>query len=143
MAISFDKTVDYAQKYIDLARAGAPDYKLVEVLAQREAKQEAGHGSQYMDNASFLGVVGQVVNRGASNSNIQGGVTQPTVAVKEQDENGIAQVAVAGYDPTDYAVSYKTTSSTSSGISNILGYVVIGLIGIALLDRFMNSSGKK
>lgn len=65
--------------------------------------------------------------------------TQPSVSVDSIDDNGIAKVTVAGYDPTDYSV-YSGGSSSSSGvnISSIMGYIVLGLVGIALLDRFMN-----
>lgn len=69
------------------------------------------------------------------------GTKKETVTVDSVDDNGIATVTVAGYDPADYSTSYKTTSS-SSGIGTILGYAVLGLVGIALLDRFMNGKEK-
>lgn len=70
-----------------------------------------------------------------------GGYYQPTQIAPQEvvkpvgvDENGIVSATVDGYDPGDYAVS----SSGSGGISNIVGYIVLSLVGIALLDRFMN-----
>ena len=44
-----------------------------------------------------------------------------------------------GYDPTAYT-NYGTTNT--AGLSSIMGYVVLGLVGIALLDRFMNGGGR-
>lgn len=64
---------------------------------------------------------------------------QPDLTVQSVDDNGLV-TTTPGYDPNEY-VSYKTTSS-SSGLSTIMGYVILGLVGIALLDRFMNSSKK-
>lgn len=43
-----------------------------------------------------------------------------------------------GYDPTAYT-NYGTTNT--AGFSSIMGYVVLGLVGIALLDRFVNGKG--
>lgn len=67
---------------------------------------------------------------------------QPDLTVDSVGDNGEFKVSVAGYDPKLYDTGYKTTAS-SSGPSNILGYVVLGLIGVALLDRFMNGGGKR
>ncbi|MBR0596594.1 hypothetical protein [Sinanaerobacter chloroacetimidivorans] len=75
---------------------------------------------------------------GSGSSGNEKTTSNETVKINSVDDNGI--VTVAGYDPTDYSTAYKTTSS-SSGISNILGYVILGLVGIALLDRFMNGKG--
>lgn len=77
---------------------------------------------------------------GSGSSGNEKTTSNETVKINSIDDNGI--VTVAGYDPTDYSTAYKTTSS-SSGISNILGYVILGLVGIALLDRFMNGGGKR
>lgn len=48
-----------------------------------------------------------------------------------------AAVYVSGYDPTEYAVSGSAGSSAGSGASLIVGYVTVGLVLIALLDRFI------
>lgn len=60
--------------------------------------------------------------------------TTPEVATPVSvDENGLVDVSVSGYDPSDYSVA-----SSGSGLSNIVGYVVLFLVGVALLDRFIN-----
>ena len=55
------------------------------------------------------------------------------------DDNGILSGVV--FTPIDYSDTSDTGSS--AGASKILGYVVVGLVSIALLDRFMNGSSKK
>ena len=62
--------------------------------------------------------------------------------VSKVDDNGIVTVSGSGspgYDPNDYAAS-----STSGGLSGskIAGYAIIGLVGLAVLDRFVGGSGK-
>ncbi len=76
------------------------------------------------------------------NKTAQDGKIQESFKVDAVDGNGIAKVTVQGYDPEEYQVTYKTAGS-SAGIGNILGYVILGLVGIALLDRFMNGGGKR
>ena len=64
-----------------------------------------------------------------------------TITPAAADENGIVYTqptGIQGYNPGDYAASSGSSSVTSAGLSNIIGYVVIALIGIALLDRFVN-----
>lgn len=47
------------------------------------------------------------------------------------DVNGIGEIS--DYNPGDYG-----SAATSTSWGNVVGYVVLALIGIALLDRFMN-----
>ena len=71
--------------------------------------------------------------------------TQQKIEEEQQkpDENGIVYL---GFDPTQY-MNYTETGSvsdsdTSSNFENVVGWAIVGLIGIALLDRFMNKSEK-
>lgn len=62
---------------------------------------------------------------------------------QKPDENGIVYL---GFDPSQY-MNYSSNGSTSdsgtsSTFSNVVGWAVVGLIGIALLDRFINKSEK-
>lgn len=56
------------------------------------------------------------------------------------DDNGILTGQIVGFTPIDYSDSSRTGSS--SGVNKILGYVIVGLVGLALLDRFMNPKKK-
>ena len=56
------------------------------------------------------------------------------------DDNGILTGQIVGFTPIDYSDSSAAGSST--GINKILGYVIVGLVGLALLDRFMNPRKK-
>ena len=55
------------------------------------------------------------------------------------DANGI--VDISGYNPQNYA-SYESGSGDGTG-EKILGIAVLALIGIAILDRWMNKPYKK
>lgn len=60
------------------------------------------------------------------------------------DDNGIiytAPAAASGYDPSEYASAGSVISSKKIG--DYIGYVVLGLIGIAVLDRFIGGGGRK
>ena len=56
------------------------------------------------------------------------------------DDNGILTGQIVGFTPIDYSDSSSTGSS--SGVNKILGYVIVGLVGLALIDRFMNPKKK-
>lgn len=66
---------------------------------------------------------------------------QPDLTVDSVGANGELKVSVAGYDPGDYNTAYKTTGGPN--LSTVMGYVVLGLVGVALLDRFMNGGGDR
>lgn len=55
------------------------------------------------------------------------------------DSNGI--VDISGYNPQSYA-SYENGTSDGTG-EKILGIAVLALVGIAILDRWMNKPYKK
>lgn len=60
---------------------------------------------------------------------------EPTVITKPVTEQSDLLSGVQ-FTPLDYSDSSGTGSS--EGASKILGYVVLGLVGIAVLDRFIN-----
>lgn len=66
----------------------------------------------------------------------------------EQKPSGIVELKPDPlFDPNEFTTSgspiYGTVNSNnstaSSGLNKIVGYFVVGLVGIALLDRFVNS----
>jgi len=73
---------------------------------------------------------------GTAPAAVVGSAKPETGYISDVDINGIGEIS--DYNPGDYASS--TASSTAWG--NVVGYIVLALIGIALLDRFMNK-GKK
>lgn len=58
-----------------------------------------------------------------------------------EDQNGIAVTGISGYDPGNYVASGGSSAASSTG-SNIVGYVILFLVGVAVLDRFMNKGAK-
>ncbi len=78
------------------------------------------------------------VSGGSTNNSTVDTTKQPDIPVNTTGSD--STLFTPGYDPTDYA-NYSTTST--SGFGNIMGYIVLGLVGIALLDRFMNGGGNR
>ena len=54
------------------------------------------------------------------------------------DDNGIMS-GIVGFNPVDYSTG---SSASSSGVNKVVGYIVLGLIGLAVLDRFLNGRTK-
>lgn len=63
-------------------------------------------------------------------SKAMNGVVPESVGAISYDVNGVG--TVSGFDATSYVPKTSTAGST------IVGYIVLSLVGIALLDRFMN-----
>lgn len=131
----------------DLVVTGGGVYKKTESGSIRVMGLDTATGSsknfndvQAKYNSLVSGAVSAVSNTGKTDATA--GTTKETVTVDSVDDNGIASVSVAGYDPSAYSV-YKTTSSSSTSFSTIMGYIILGLVGVALLDRFMNGGGKR
>jgi len=133
--------------YVLVNKDGTSDAKVGDlVVTGGGIYEKTAAGSKFISGLDVVidkaksGSYGDVLSAFSLLSN-KGAVSDTPVAAVETvtptsvDDNGIVSVAVDGYDPNDYAVA---TSSSSAGISNIVGYVVLGLVGIALLDRFMN-----
>ncbi len=66
--------------------------------------------------------------------------TNDTYYAQSVDSNGIVS-AVQGFTPVDY--SSTSAAGSSSGVNKIVGYIVLGLVGLAVLDRFIGGGGKK
>ena len=69
--------------------------------------------------------------------------TQQKIEAEQQkpDENGIVYL---GFDPTQYMNYADAGAASESGskFENVVGWAIVGLIGIALLDRFINKESK-
>jgi len=64
-----------------------------------------------------------------------GGELIPVITPKAVDVNGI--VSVDSYDPYDYGYADDYYSRAPTGIGKVIGYAVLGLIGLVVLDRVM------
>lgn len=144
--MAFDYTVDYAQKAIDLAKAGAADHLIVAALADREKKikdlglteKQAGSTSALKD---YLAAISGAVK-----------ITQPAAdpAVNKLDYKLSTMGPVDfnadsfGFDPNKYTTEAMAITGGSSGsgsgslnLGNILGYIIVGLVGIVILDKII------
>lgn len=85
----------------------------------------------------------------SSNSN-SGGVPQATTGstgstgapaertvIRNIDDNGLIDVGVEGFNPYQYQTYASAGTSSSSGLNKIGGAIILGLIGLAILDRFV------
>lgn len=54
------------------------------------------------------------------------------------DDNGIMS-GIVGFTPVDYSTG---STASSDGINKVVGYIVLGLVGLAVLDRFVNKGGR-
>lgn len=70
---------------------------------------------------------------------------QPQDINVNYDVNGIGYLdgvdGIEGYNPYDY-VNYSPSGSSSETISNFFGYVLLGLVGLVILDRIVAGGGK-
>lgn len=135
--VSIDYTVDWAQRAIDLARSGAPDHEIVKALANREKKIKALNMSEdQAGSTKALKDYLSIISGSSSNK------SKSEQTIVKPDEKGVVEVD-PGYkfDPDDFWPSTNTSNSnvatSSSGINKIIGYVIIGLIGIAILDKIV------
>jgi len=87
----------------------------------------------YNDVIAGVGASKAGLNSGTKNA-VSGAIGGSYAAVtqKQIDANGI--VTVDGYDPYAYTAD---PGWDASGIGNILGYIVVGLVGLVVLDRVM------
>lgn len=137
--MAFDYGIDYAQKAIDLVKSGAPDYLVVQALADREKKisdlklgeDKAGSTSALK---SYLSALSAAVPKVAA---------QPVAAVEEQPVLDYTNSTMGpidfnsdsfGFIPTSYAAP---SGSGSLNMGTIMGYVIVGLVGIVVLDKLL------
>ena len=112
--------------YIGTEKTG--DYNVLQTVAQSFAARQSVQG----------GRSDAVVNNVATNAQtapVQPDYWQATGA----DENGLVSGVV--FSPVDYSSS-SGSSASSSGLNKIMGYVIVGLVGLAILDRFVGG-GKR
>lgn len=55
------------------------------------------------------------------------------------DDNGIVS-GITGFVPVDYSTG---TAASSTGASKVIGYVILGLVGLVVLDRLLDDRGRK
>lgn len=153
---------DIAQEIIDAISSGAPDYVITQLSQERESKMDSEglHGkvptTETILKTAYAKVSG-MAGGGSSERDSSGSEPQqqskaeiPEVKrVDSVDDNGIVSTTVSGYDPTEYAVynsgsiSSGSSSSTGSSAGKVAGYVIIGLLGVVLLDRLLAGGGGK
>ncbi len=134
---------DIAQEIINAVKGGASDYIITGLVKEREDKIKAQGlaGSvpttkDILDVATGLaGVSTSAVNSGVSAPMV--GAPQPTATVKQVDSNGIGTIKVDGYIPSEYVVGSAGVSAGGGGIGDIVGGIVLFLVGLALLDRLI------
>lgn len=83
------------------------------------------------------GSSGGAMTGGVSAAAVVGSAQPETGFVGNIDVNGIGEIT--DYNPADYGGSSATTSASWG---NVIGYIVLALVGIAVLDRFMNKGRK-
>lgn len=134
---AFDYTIDYAQKAIDLVKSGAPDHLVVQALADREKKitdlklgeDKAGSTSALKSYLSALSIAVPKVAAPAAPPANQLDYSSSTMGPVDFNSDSF------GFDPGSYSAGSAAGSSGSLNLGNILGYVIIGLVGIVILDK--------
>lgn len=97
-----------------------------------------------------------LINNSSSNSSSSSSNTSTNTSagsvVSNTGSKGVVELAPDPlFNPNEYmtggntyygTASGTTNSTATSGLNKIIGYAVVGLVGIALLDKFMNSKGR-
>lgn len=134
---------DIAQQIIDAVAAGKPTYVINELAQQREDKiKNEGLAGKVADTSTILKTAYAAAGSAANTSNtykksesqVKKIYVEPETAAPESvDQNGI--VYTDYNDIPDY--STKATGSTGTSGSAIFGYIVVGLVGIVILDKLI------
>lgn len=140
--MAFDYTIDYAKRAIDLAKAGAADHLIVQALADREKKitdlglteKQAGSSSALRDYLSII--------TGGSKGNV---AAAPQDLGQNKTVEGIVEVSSDPlFNPNDFLIGgasatvAQTSYSAAGGTgSKIAGYIIVGLVGIVILDKLL------
>ncbi len=115
----FQKTENGSVKISDLKGGNTGSY----------ADLVSKFSKHYSDSAGISGS-----GRNIADSNILNPTPSPEIDYDlGVDNNGIAML---GYDPNQYVAAYSSSSSTSSTLNTIFGYVIVGLVGLVVLNRF-------
>lgn len=93
--------------------------------------------------AAHQGVIGGISGTVSKSSGKTAAATKPTKEDKytptSVDENGIMS-GIVGFTPVDYSAS--STAASSAGVNKVVGYVVLGLVGLVILDRLLDRGAK-
>lgn len=111
------------------------DYSVLKTIANSYAAKQGATGGSAAGIESDTKIV--------SGSTYTNPAKEEKYVAQSVDDNGL--ISGMMFTPIDYSggSSSGSSGSDSSGASKVLGYIIVGLVGIALLDRFMNGSGGK
>lgn len=91
--------------------------------------------------AAHQGVIGGISGTVSSRSGSSGKTAAATKPTKQDkytptniDDNGIMS-GIVGFAPVDYS---SGSAASSAGVNKVVGYVVLGLVGLAVLDRLLD-----
>ena len=108
------------------------DYSQLSKIAQSYAARESSRGGSSSNS---------YVDYGTSSGKEITAASNDTYVAQAVDQNGIISgTTIQGFTPVNYS---SGSASSSSGINKIVGYIVLGLVGLAILDRFVSGGGKK
>lgn len=92
--------------------------------------------------AAHQSVIGGVSGTASKSSGKTAAATKPTKEDKytptSVDENGIMS-GIVGFAPVDYS---SGSAASSAGVNKVVGYVVLGLVGLVVLDRLLDRGAK-
>lgn len=104
------------------------DYSALKTIAESYASRERARAGGSASDTE--------VSRGKETTP----ATDDTYYATGIDQNGIVS-SVTGFTPVDYSSS--SSAGSSSGLNKVLGMVILGLVGLAILDRFVGGKGEK
>jgi len=109
--------------------------KYVGALTDSVAKTSSYDALKQIYNANYSGGGngGSSAAATASASVLNPGTSYTESYKPTVDTNGIYDIY--GYDPNTYAAAYSSSASTSSTLNTIFGYVIVGLVGLVILNR--------
>lgn len=88
--------------------------------------------------AAHQSVIGGVSGTVSKSSGKTAAATKPTKEEKYTptmvDDNGIMS-GIVGFTPVDYSTG---SAASSAGANKVVGYVVLGLVGLVVLDRLLD-----
>lgn len=101
-----------------------------------------GVAQSFQAHQSVIGGVSGTVAATNSSKNNTASTQKPAKEDKytptSVDDNGIMS-GIVGFTPVDYSTG---STASSDGINKVVGYIVLGLVGLAVLDRFVNKGAK-